>query len=290
MSKAETSLKELVSWSERSETDLYYYVKEFVRHVLGYPKENVFLTESGPSGGIPDIALSAKDVRPKDKVFWVVGEVKKKPGTFRDEKFRRDRWKEQLQRYVTSDTIYALMLDPTTLVVLKPNGEEIGVVLLDESKASDLVSSSTTAGISFLQFENSVSDRRLTEFKNGNAPSRFIDVRTDVGRDEFYRTLHVCSRELIAYSLARVHVLYADYQRYQIEWAALESRSTGNPASESAERELKKKHSQSREFVEKYLEDFRQQIGKALPRRKEEELEYLLEVYATEGSSLLLAR
>jgi type I restriction-modification system DNA methylase subunit len=290
MPKADVALLDLVSWSDRSEVDFYYYVKEFFRHVLGYPKENILLTETGSSGGIPDVSLVAKDVRPKDKVFWIVGEVKRKPGLFRDQKVRRNRWEVQLRKYVTSDTIYTILLDPSTLVVLKPTGEEVAVIALDEITASDLVSSSATSGISFLEFENSVSDRTLAEFKNGRSPSRFIDVRTDEGRDEFYRTLHVCSRELISYSLARVRALYADYSRYKVESAELESRATGDAASDKIEDELRKKHQQSRTFVEQYLEEFRKQIGKALPKRKEAELDYLLEVYATEGSSLLLAR
>ena len=290
MPKAEVALRDLVSWSDRSETDFYYYVKEFFRQVLGYPKENIFLTESGRGGGIPDVSLSAKDVRPKDKVFWIVGEVKRKPGLFRDPSVRRERWKEQLGRYVTSDTIYTLLLDPSTLVVLKPTGEEVAVILLDEISAPDLISSSAKAGISFLSFENSVSDRTLAEFKDGRSPSRFIDVRSDAGRDEFYRTLHVCSRELISYSLARVRALYSDYSQYKARFEEVEARATGDAASDKVENELRRKHQQSRTFVEQYLEEFRKQIGKALPKRKEAELEYLLEVYATEGSSLLLAR
>lgn len=116
---AKRALQELVHWAPHSEQDLYFYIKEFFVHVLGYPRDHVIICEQGKKG-IPDISLCSADAKTKDRIYWTVGEVKQKPGIFRDRTARQERWSEQLSRYVTADTVYCLLIDSLTVAVLHP--------------------------------------------------------------------------------------------------------------------------------------------------------------------------
>ncbi len=97
LTKADVALRDLTQWREGSEADFYYYVREFFLRVFRSKKNGVKIEERGRRG-IPDISLCPKDARPKDGVFWVVGEVKKIPRAFRDASYRTDQWENQLER------------------------------------------------------------------------------------------------------------------------------------------------------------------------------------------------
>ncbi len=289
--RANRALRSLTSWSGSSEQDLYFYVKEFFRYVLGYPEDHIIICEPGRTG-IPDISLCSKDVKPKDGIYWVVGEVKKTAGVFRDRAYREERWKVQLSRYITPDTVYALLIDPITIAVLLPDGREVKVVELDQVDVSNLRSVTDPNSLAFLAYDESISERSLSVFKEGEAPSRYIDVTTEEGRKKFYQALRVSARELIDYSVRRLKNLLRDYDEYTNRLKELEESpfSTDAEALEAAKKKLRKEHSKSIRLVEEILPAFEQQIGRAVPGRGRKALNFLIEVYATEGSSLLLAR
>ncbi len=299
MPKSETALKELVGWQGGNEQDLYYYVKEFFVRVLGYKKDYVKINETGHSG-FPDISLRPKDVKSGDKLYWVVGEVKKERGLFRDPEERKKQWsapdphQRQIKKYVSGDTVYALLIDPITFAVYTPDGRELQVVNLDEAKAPDLANDKTQGNIAFLTFDNSVSEVSLGPFKEGISPNRFLDVTEKEARSRFYEALRNSSRELIEYSNARLRELIVNYQQMENEIQKLDEEATdkSDPAYLKARASIERRHRESRHLKQEILPLFEQQIGarQEMPTKPEEAERFLLSVYATEGSSLVLAR
>ena len=290
LTRAETALKELVSWQQGSERDLYYYLKEFFVQVLGYPRDCVVLEESGKKG-IPDISLSPAGVSSKRRIYWVPGEVKRTKGLFRDSSTRDERWKKQLSRYVSADSVYALLIDPVTIAVFSPNGTEDKVVKLDRTTVEKLLNPTSPDSLAFLTYANSVSDESLKGFKEGTAPYRYIDVTSEGGRERFYDALRLSAGELIDYSSKRLNVVLNDYTLYEKERAQIEAKTFGkDEAYAEAMARLENEHKESIRFVKSLLPAFEQQIGKALPEGKAEANRFLIDVYATEGASLVLAR
>jgi hypothetical protein len=117
-----------VTWSGPSETDLYPYIKDFFVHVLRYPKEKIKL-DTTENNKIPDLQLVAKETNPSFGAYWVVAEIKPNAGLFRNPSKRNKVWQEQLQHYVNPETVYALLMDPTTVVQYLPDGTIFGDII-----------------------------------------------------------------------------------------------------------------------------------------------------------------
>ncbi len=280
--RADRLLRELVSRTFASETDLYPYMKEFFTHILGYPRDRVVLGVQAGTG-TPDLSLLSKD-----GVYWSVGEVKNEPGRFRDPAYRRDRWQQQLSRYVSADTVYALLIDPRTVVVLRPDGTEVKVVALEGATASNI-----TGSLAFLSYENSVSEKALTDFREGLSPARYVDVTTAEGRDRFHAALRLSARELIYYSARRLDSLHADYEAYEQAVKQVNEKVQGAPHDQgyqTALERIREDHRESIELIENVLPTFKDRIGRALPAKEEEARRFLDEAYTAEGASLVLAR
>ena len=150
----------MLRWSGNSEIDLCPYVRELFTNVFGYPEDHIRLIEKGSQGKVPDLSLVSADVSPRSNTYWVVGEVKKEKGVFRSCDYRKEQWEKQLKNYVSADTAYALFIDPTTIVVLGPDGSEIEVVELDKHSVAELLSPMAENSLAPLRYENSVEDHR----------------------------------------------------------------------------------------------------------------------------------
>ena len=160
MTKAQEALDEMLGWSGNSEIDLYPCVRELFTNMFGYPEDHIHLIEKGSQDKVPDLSLVSADVSPISNICWVVGEVKKERGVFRSRDYRKEQWEKQLKNYVSADTAYALFIDPTTIVVLRPDGSEIEVVEMDRHSVAELLSPMTENSLAPLRYENSVEDHR----------------------------------------------------------------------------------------------------------------------------------
>ena len=289
VASANRALRELVSWTPHSEQDLYYYMKEFFVHVLGYPRDHVILGEPGKRG-TPDVSLCSVDAKPKDRIYWVVGEVKPKSGLFRDANVRKERWQEQLSRYVTADTVYALLVDPATIAIFHPDGKEVKVVSIDEASVADVTAPISTSSLAFLSYGNSLGEKSLEGFGEGQAPSRYIDVKTEEGKEKFYAALRVSARELIDYSVQRLKDLRGDYIVFEKVLIEMQEKAPRDQVFDAAVKRLENRYRESIRLIGEILPAFRQQLGRAMPEDEEEARRFELEVYATEGASLVLAR
>jgi N-6 DNA Methylase len=282
----------MLNWSGNSEIDLYPYVREVVTSVFDYPRDHIRLAEKGAQGKIPDVSLVSADVSPKNKIYWIVAEVKREQKAFRSEAYRRDRWDYQLKSYVTADTVYALFIDPVTIAVLRPDGSEIKVVELDKHSPEELLSSGTNWSLAFLHYKNSVSETSLTSFKDGESPSRFLDVNDTLSREKFYGALRISTRELIDFSLSRLRELEIQYGKYKTELEEFDAKISGvnSPEVDAAKKAIQRKYKESIIIFENVLKVFEGQIGKQMPEKEDEARRFLQSLYATEGSSLVLAR
>jgi type I restriction-modification system DNA methylase subunit len=226
-------------------------------------------------------------------VFWAVAEVKRERGVFSSRAYRKERWDKQLRNYVTADTVYAIFIDPITVVVLRPDGSEIKVVEVDKHSAEELLSPAAEWSLSSLTCDNSVSETSLTSFKDGETPSRYLDVSDDAQRRKFYDALRVSARELIDFSSSRLSQLDAQYAKYQSELNELESKVAGVKNSrevDATKKAFKAQYKDAIEMFESTLKEFEGQIGRQMPKSREEAQKFIENIYATEGSSLVLAR
>ena len=178
MNSPQKALDELLAWTGSSEIDLYPYFREVFTNIFGYPKDHIRLAERGSHGKIPDLSLCSIDVKPKASNYWIVGEIKKERRCFRSAVYRNKEWEDQLKNYVTADTIYALLLDPETVVILRPNGKEVKIVELNAHSADALLSQSSNCSLAFLHYNDSICEKSLTSFKEGKSPTRYINVET----------------------------------------------------------------------------------------------------------------
>lgn len=290
--KAKKALNEMLNWSGNSEIDLYPYVREVLTNIFDYPRDHIRLTEKGTQGKIPDVSLVSADVSPKNKVYWTVGEIKKERKAFRSEAYRRERWNNQLKNYITADTVYALFIDPETIAVLRPDGSEIKVVALDKHSPEELLSPATDWSLAFLHYDNSVSETSLTSFKEGKSPSRFLDVNDEAARDKFYEALRISTRELIDFSQGKLRDLEVQYEKYNAEIKEVDEKTAGvkSPEVDATKNAIHRKYKESIEIFENILKVFEGQIGRQMPKKEEEARKFLQSLYATEGSSLVLAR
>ena len=160
LTKAQRALDEMRRWSGNSETDFYPCVRELFTNMFGYPKDHIHLIEKESQGKVPDLSLVSADVTPGSNTYWVIGEVKKERGVFRSGDYRKEQWERQLKNCVSADTAYALFIDPTTIVVLRPDGSEVEVVELDKHPVAELLSPMAENSLAPLHYENSVEDHR----------------------------------------------------------------------------------------------------------------------------------
>ena len=291
VTKAQEALADLVSQTTGSESNLYPFIRDLFVDAFGYPKDHVRVNEKERKG-IPDVSLIPADAGPKNNVFWTVCEVKKERGAFRDRKYREDRWEKQLKRYVGGDTVYALLIDPITLAVLRPDGSEVKVVELDKHSIDDLLSPGSDPSLAFLRYENSVGDASLSAFKEGAMPSRYLDVDDEAQREKFYEALRLSARELIDFSTARLSQLENQYQGYLAEISVIDAKVKGLETKEvvAAKRAVRLRYREAVQMFEVTLKEFEGQIGRQVPKKESEAKQFLQNLYATEGSSLVLAR
>lgn len=287
---AQRALDDLVNWEGGNEPDLYPYFKDFLCNTLSYPKNKVKINET-EARGFPDLSFYAEDSLPESSA-WVVCEVKPERGFFRDENRRTEVWNEQLKRYITADTVYALLLDPHTVVILTPDGTQRGgVIRLDQIDARTLRDPSAPDNLSFLDYKSSVSTAALSEFVDGRAPSRYIDVSEREGQDAFHTALRISATELRNHATGRVAEHFSAYDTYVEELKNLEEGSIGDtPRLMERRTALEAEYKAAITLRERIIPSFEAQMGREVPTRKEEALRFIQKVYASEAANLVLAR
>src|SRR5947209_3638525 len=83
--------------------------------LLGYARRHIHIDMVGRRGR-PDITVQAVGGNARGEVAWIVVEAKDERGAAADPVRRRTLYREKA-KYITSDTAYILMVDPTAIVI-----------------------------------------------------------------------------------------------------------------------------------------------------------------------------
>lgn len=289
MTRAQSALNRLTRWNGVEERDLYFYIKEFFVEVLSYPRECV-KTNPGQKKGIPDLTLISKDSTEKVQIPWMTVEVKPERGLFRDPGARKDVLESQLSRYVIADTVYAVLMDPITLVIYLPDLRETRVVKLDEADAQELTDPNRPNSLSVLSFESSMSEHSLRDFRDGSYPTGYLAVDSSGDRQRFRDALGLSAGELMEYASAKLKTEKAEYATYSLELEAARRWKQTESSLTPQETKLRVKYASAIRLSESILPEFKRQVGKQTPSDEEKAEKYVSEVFATEAASLVLSR
>jgi len=289
LTKAQAALERLREWSGESEPDLYFYIKEFFIEVLGYPRESVKIN-TVQKKGVPDVTVISKDSTSKLQIAWISAEVKRERGIFRDSRARKEVLESQLQRYVTADTVYALLIDPGTLAVYLPDLREARIIKLDQVDVGNLTDTNDPNSLAFLSYDNSVSEHSLRDFREGLAPTGYLSVTSPEDQKRFHDALKVCARELMDYASAKLKSEKEQYAKFLSEFESLKGWENSKTSLRLREVKLRAKHANAIRLVEVVLPEFERQVGKQTPTDSEEAARYVSDVFGTEAASLVLSR
>jgi len=289
LTRAEAALKRLKEWSGGSEPDLYFYVKELFVEVLGYPRESVKIN-TVQKKGIPDVILISKDSRNRLQIAWVVAEVKRERGFFRDPQARKDILQSQLQRYINADTVYGLLIDPITVGICLPDLRETKIIKLDEVEVRNLTEANDPNSLTLVNYDNSLSEKSLLDFRNGLTPTGYLSVTSREDQERFHDALRTCALELMDYASAKLKSEKEEYAKFSSEFQSLKAWHNTKTSLLLRESKLRAKYAAAIRLTEVVLPEFERQIGRQTPTNEKEAAEYISAVFATEAASLVLSR
>lgn len=103
------------------ESTMYTALFSLFVEVLGYSRSSVVIDTSGARGR-PDLTIYAPGGTAGSRIAWIVVEAKAEPGQAADHT-KRGRLYGEKAKYITADTAYIMMVDPTIIVA---RGASIG--------------------------------------------------------------------------------------------------------------------------------------------------------------------
>ena len=110
----ELAQRNLVATKKGQESTMYGHLRDLWIEVLGYSPSAVDIDRSGARGR-PDLTIFAPGGADNEKVAWIVLEAKDEPEICRDSDQRAALFAEK-SKYITADTAWFVMVDPTTWV------------------------------------------------------------------------------------------------------------------------------------------------------------------------------
>jgi hypothetical protein len=113
---------------------MYGPLRDLFIEVLGYPPSDVDIDRSGARGR-PDITVFAPGPVPDSKVAWIVLEAKDEHGACNTDARRKSLFAEK-SKYITADTAWFVMVEPTLLVARPADrgGDASTDIVLDLTK------------------------------------------------------------------------------------------------------------------------------------------------------------
>ena len=197
----------------------------------------------------------------------------------------------QLKKYVTADSVYALLIDPLTIAIYWPDGREVKIIKLDEIQLQNITDPNDPDSLELLSYENSISEKSLEGFRNGTTQTGYLSINDQDERKRFHEALHVCARELMDYAQARIRDEREQYKKFSEEVESLQKQTTGKKTSiKLREAKLKAKYADSIHLVTEILPEFERQVGKQTPTNQVDAMNYVSEVFGAEAASLILSR
>lgn len=212
---------------------MYAPLHALFAEVLGYPAGDVDIDRSGARGR-PDLTVFAPGAVPGSKVAWIVLEAKDERDACRDDA-RRAALFAGKSKYITADTAWFVMVDPTTLVARPADhgGNADADIVLDLATLTHAV---FTTSLAPLRAEIAGVPHLLDSFRGGDLTLIDRDALSGSGdplaeavaRNAFLDGLEDTTRQLQAATLSALTAIRADRDRLSGEVAAFSARFHGH--------------------------------------------------------------
>jgi hypothetical protein len=211
---------------------MYGPLRDLFVEVLGYPPQDVDIDRSGARGR-PDITVFAPGAVSGSKVAWIVLEAKDEHAACKTPAKRKALFKDK-SKYITADTAWFIMVDPTTMVARPADrgGDASTDIVLD------------LATLTYDEFRESIGDLRadvagvphlLARFRDGDESLIATDRLSGTGdeltealaRNAFFDGLEETTQRLQAATLAALTAIRADRAKLTAEVSEFAARFHG---------------------------------------------------------------
>lgn len=314
-----TSLAEIISTANGQEAAMYGFLRDIFCDVLGYARSAV-VADIGGQRGRPDITVYAQGGNDAGRVSWIVLEAKDEHGAVADPDRRNALFAEKA-KYITVDTAFFVMVDPTMMVMRSVGADPVADVELPLQGAS--LQEFDTA-FAPMRAEEAGVPKLLQAFRDGDealiardklsippneTPTPEEALRVSVNRNVFFDTLEETTRLLQQATLRALSLIEpqrAEIQARVDEFADLYGGFNFRPYPISIEgrsvtgREMDAQHRRDAQALRRFLVQnpaVSRLTLDALPRFSErtglsleKDLPKLQRFFATETANLILAR
>jgi hypothetical protein len=314
----EEAINTIVGTRPGQEAIMYPPLRDFLTDFLGYARSAIRIDVAGHRGR-PDLTIMAPGASPGSLVAWIVLEAKDERGAVADPVRRLALFMEKA-KYITADTAFMVMVDPTMIVIrpaaMGPSAAgDVEIRLpatLDEFFDAAKILHSDIAGVPEVLKRFREGDESLIAYAKlwadpGASPETLLAV--SINQNVFYDALRETTQHLqdaVVASLRRTrperNVIQSLVDEFEEEFGAWDFRpypiSIEATGSRGREKELvhrrksatlRKKLSQNATMTRLTLDAlprFASRIGRDL----DEELDLIERIFAIETANLILAR
>ena len=223
----------IVATAKGQEAAMYAPLHTLFVEVLGYPSKDVDIDIAGARGR-PDLTIFAPGAVTTSKVSWIVLEAKDAHGVCRKGD-RRAALFEEKSKYITADTAWFVMVDPTTIVARPADkgGNAASDIVLD---LATLTYDEFLDRFAALNAKVAGVPQRLTRFRKGDLSLIDTDALTGSGdtlaesiaRNAFYDGLEDTTRQLQAATLSALTAIRAQRNALEDKVAEFSDRFHGH--------------------------------------------------------------
>jgi hypothetical protein len=199
----EIARQKLIGTAKGQEATMYAPLRDLFVEVLGYSPSDVDIDRSGARGR-PDITVFAPGPILGSKVAWIVLEAKDEHGACKTEARRKSLFAEK-SKYITADTAWFVMVEPTILVARPSDrgGDASTDIVLDLTKTDYETFLDKLAN---LKSEIAGVPHLLSRFRDGDESLIAVDRLTGtkdplsegIGRNAFFDGLEETTHRLQA--------------------------------------------------------------------------------------------
>lgn len=211
---------------------MYGPLRDLFIEVLGYPPQDVDIDRSGARGR-PDITVFAPGAVTGSKVAWIVLEAKDEHDACKTPAKRKALFKEK-SKYITADTAWFIMVDPTTLVARPADrgGDASTDIVLD---LATLTYDEFLEKMAELKAEVAGVPHLLARFREGDESLIATDRLSGTGdeliealaRNAFFDGLEETTQRLQAATLSALAAIRSERSKLTAEVAAFSTRFHG---------------------------------------------------------------
>ena len=229
----EAALDKIMATPKGQEATMYGPLRDLFVEVLGFPPGDVDIDRSGARGR-PDITVFASGAVASAKVAWIVLEAKDEHGICRDENRRAALFAEK-SKYITGDTAFFVMIDPTTLVA-RPADQGANAAADIVLDLAELAHDDFLDRLAGLRAEVAGVPQLLDRFRRGDETLIATDRLTGTGddlaetlaRNTFFDGLEETTRHLQDATLSALTAIRAERDHLASEVEAFSSRFHGH--------------------------------------------------------------